>query len=139
MENMGLGAGLAAIAFWGFIAAVVLGGIWDSIRKRDAQHETVRRLIESGQAIDDDLLEKLQLVGNSGGSRPDRDFYVTGLWLLPISVGLAMLALFLGQISSAAQSAVLGAAALVACLGIGALIGARITSRWYTSEGKSAE
>ena len=28
----GLGAGLAAMAFWGFIAAVVVGGIWYAVR-----------------------------------------------------------------------------------------------------------
>ena len=56
MENVGvgvgIGAGLAALAFWGFIAAVVVAYYWDSIRKRDAQHETVRRALESGQQLD---------------------------------------------------------------------------------------
>ncbi len=36
----GLGAGLSALAFWGFIAAVVVAGIWYSVRERQAQYET---------------------------------------------------------------------------------------------------
>ena len=38
--------GLAAFGFWMFIAAVSLGGIWDGIRKREAEHETVRRIAQ---------------------------------------------------------------------------------------------
>ena len=45
MEN--LGGGLAALAFWGFIASVVLGGIWYAVREKDAQHETLRKMIDS--------------------------------------------------------------------------------------------
>jgi hypothetical protein len=33
MDHIGLGAGLAALAFWGFIAAVSVAGIWDGVRK----------------------------------------------------------------------------------------------------------
>ena len=35
MNDMGLGAGLAAIAFWGFIAIIVVGGMWYSIREKE--------------------------------------------------------------------------------------------------------
>jgi hypothetical protein len=135
MVDVGLGAGLAALAFWGFIAIVVVATIWDGIRKREAQHETVRRLIESGQPIDDDLMEKLTLVSNSGDKRHDRDFYVTGLWLLPVSVGLAAFGLILGSAYHEALYPIMGAAALVGCLGIGALIGARIARSWYEDAG----
>ena len=138
MENVGIGAGLAAMAFWGFIGVVVLAGVWDNIRKRDAQHETVRRLIESGQSIDQELLEKLSLVTETGSKRPDRDFYITGLWLLPISVGLAVLALFISQLAAKALYPIMGAAALVACMGIGCLVAAKITGRWYADNGGSA-
>lgn len=131
MENVGLGAGLAALAFWGFVAAVVVAGIWDGIRKRDAQHETVRRLIESGQPIDQELMKKLSLVTNGGNTRHDRDFMVTGMWLLPVAPGLAVMAFFIGSIESNALAPILGAAALVACLGIGFLVAGKIAGRWY--------
>jgi hypothetical protein len=59
MQSNALGAGLAALAFWGFIAEVVVAGIWYDIRKRDAAHETIRRLVESGQLLDDRVLDRL--------------------------------------------------------------------------------
>ena len=49
MEGISVSEGLAALGFWTFIAAIIVAGIWDGIRKREAQHETLRRMIESGQ------------------------------------------------------------------------------------------
>lgn len=137
--DLGIGAGLAALAFWGFVAAVAVAGIWDGIRKRDAQHETVRRLIESGQTIDEAMMEKLSLMGDGGSKRPDKDFYITALWLLPVAPGLAVLAFFVGINAPEALAPILGAAGLVACLGIGFLVAAKITKRWYTADSQVAD
>jgi hypothetical protein len=134
MEFSGIGAGLAALAFWGFIAAVVVAGIWYDIRKREAQHETVRRLVESGQPIDQELMEKLSLVADSGEKRHDQDFRLTGLWLLPVAVGMAVFGLILGSQYSEALAPLLGVAALLACMGIGFLMSARIAGRWYSKD-----
>ena len=134
MENIGIGVGLAALAFWGFVATAVLAGVWEKIRKRDAQHETVRRMIESGQPIDQELMNQLSLQGG-GSNRPDQDFYVTGLWLLPISVGMFFFALILGTTTAAkAEGPLLGVAALIACLGIGWLIAGKIYARWHKED-----
>lgn len=133
MEFSGIGAGLAALAFWGFVAAVVVAGIWYDIRKREAQHETVRRLIESGQPIDQELMEKLSLVADGGDKRHDQDFRLTGLWLLPIAVGLAVFGLILGTQYSEALAPLLGVSAMLACMGIGFLIAAKIAGRWYVN------
>lgn len=132
MENLGLGAGLAAIAFWGFIAAVVFITVWDGVRKREAQHETIRRMVESGQSIDEKLMAKLSLISNSEKSRPDRDFFVTGLWLVPVSVGLGLFAFILGSQVPQAFIPLIGTSALTMCIGVGALIAAKITGRWYS-------
>ena len=48
----GFGAGLAALAFWGFIAAIVVAGIWDGAKKREAQHETLRRMLIAGGTLE---------------------------------------------------------------------------------------
>lgn len=134
MENVGLGAGLAALAFWGFVAAVVVGGIWDGIRKREAQHETIRRVIESGQPIDSELMDKLVTLTEGKTTRSDRDFKITALWLLPISPGLALFGLILGTMVPPVLPPLLGAAALVGCMGVGFLVAAKVTARWYTDD-----
>jgi hypothetical protein len=131
MENLGLGAGLSALAFWGFIGVCVFAGTWDSIRKREAQHETVRRLIESGGKIDQALLEKLSLVADSGDSRPDQALKITGLWILPVAPGIAVLGIFIGMISPEALYPLLGVAGLLLCMGIGFFVAGKIASRWY--------
>ena len=139
MEDLGLGVGLAAIAFWGFVAATVFAGVWNGIRKRDAQHETARRLIESGQPLDQALMEKLSLMNDGGSKRHDRDFYVTGLWILPVAVGLAIFGLILGSQEPDAEAPLLGAAALCGCLAVGWLVAAKVAERWYAVDGDSAE
>lgn len=131
MDNFGLGAGLASLAFWGFIAAAVVAGYWDGIRKRDAQHETLRRAIESGQVLDEAMLDKLARLNSSGSGRVDRDFQVTALWILPLAPAMAVFGFFLGYLSTEARFLMFGVAGLLACLGIGFLVAARITARWY--------
>lgn len=137
MDMDSLGAGLAALAFWGFLAAVVVGGMWYSIRERDAKHETMRRMIESGQPIDQELMEKLALVNSGEGKRLDRDFKVSALYILPIAAGVAVFGYILGLQYPAATAPLLGVAALLACLGIGFWIAAKIIARWYDNDDSS--
>jgi len=58
-EMEGLARGLEALGLFGFIAAVSLGGLWYRIRKREAQHETLRLMIEKGHEVDQALIDKL--------------------------------------------------------------------------------
>ena len=46
MEMEGFARGLQAFGLFLFLAAVSVGGIWKGVRKREAQHETLRRMIE---------------------------------------------------------------------------------------------
>ena len=138
MQSFTLGAGLASLAFWGFIAAVVVAGIWFDIRKREAQHETVRRIVESGKAIDEELMDKLLSLGSGKTERLDRGFKITGLIMLPTAVGLAVFGLIMGTQFPQAQLPLLGAAALVACIGLGFLVTANIARRWYVQDQESS-
>lgn len=131
MQSFTLGAGLAALAFWGFIASVVVAGIWYDIRKREAQHETVRRLVESGKPLDGELVEKLLSLSGGRESRPDRDFRLVGMILLPTSVGLAVLGLVLGIQIPKAELPLLGVAGLVFCVGLGFMLTANMAAKWY--------
>jgi len=138
MQGFTLGAGLAALAFWGFIAAVVVSGVWFDIRKREAQHETVRRIIESGKPIDDELMDKLLSLGSGKAERLDRGFKITGFIMIPASVGLALFGLIMGTQFPDAELPLLGAAALVGCLGLGFLVLAQIVKRWYLADNETS-
>ena len=138
MQGFTLGAGLASLAFWGFIAAVVVAGIWFDIRKREAQHETVRRIVESGKAIDEELMDKLLSLGSGNSERLDRGFKITGLIMLPTAVGLAVFGLIMGTQYPQTQLPLLGAAALVGCIGLGFLVTANIARRWYVQDQESS-
>ncbi|MBT4255867.1 MAG: hypothetical protein HOD87_07405 [Gammaproteobacteria bacterium] len=133
MGELGVGAGLASLAFWGFIAAAVVATYWDTIRKREVQHETLRRLIESGQDVNDELVDKVLNMG-SGNGRVDRDFKVTAFWIMPVAPGLAAFAYILGTQVPEAQTPLMGAAALLAVLGIGFYIAGKVLERWYVAE-----
>ena len=138
MQGFTIGAGMAALAFWGFIASVVVAGIWYDIRKREAQHETVRRIVESGKPIDEVLMDKLLSLGSGKSERLDRGFKITGLIMLPTAVGLAIFGLILGTQFPQTQLPLLGAAALVGCIGLGFLLTANIVKRWYTTDQESS-
>ena len=137
MGDLGLSAGLAALAFCGFIAAVSVASIWDGVRKREAKHETVRRLIESGQPIDQELIDKV-LMQNVGSKHYDQDFKVTALWILPIAVGLAVFGYFMGQAFPDVLVPLLSVSAMLACFGVGFLLASKIAARWYQENEDSA-
>lgn len=134
MQDFSLGAGLAALAFWGFIASVVVAGIWYDIRKREAQQETIRRLVESGQSIDEELMDKLLLMGAGKSDRLDRSLKISGLIMIPVAVGMAIFGKVLGSLNSEAEIALLGVSALIGCIGLGLLGAAYVASRWYSAD-----
>ncbi len=122
MESTAMGLG--AFGFWLFIAACVLGGIWDAARKRESQQETLRRLIESGRDINPEVIDQVMRAGRRDDTVA-RDLKVAGLIVGCISPGLAVMGLLLRQVNAAALLPLLGAAALTACIGGGLLWAAR--------------
>ena len=131
MELSGLGAGLASLAFWGFVAAVVVGGMWYAIREKEAQHETIRRLVESGQTIDEELLGKLSLLG-AGEKRHDRDYKMIAMYILPIGVGMGVFGLVMGSQYPETLMPLVGVGAFLLIMGAGFLAAGKIAERWYT-------
>ena len=129
MQGLSVGAGLAALAFWGFIAAVVVAGIWDGIRKREARHETMRRLLDSGQPLDPALKDRLLALAG-GSKRLDRDLKVYGLVTLFAAPGVALLGWFIGLGFPEWRLPLWGAAALIACVAVGLLAAATAAARW---------
>ena len=125
--------GLAAFGFWMFIAAATVGGIWDGIRKREAEHETLRRMIESGRQPDAELVDKLL------GYRKDssRDLKVAGLIVIFVSFGLAFMGWLIGLDNKEALHALLGVAGLVAFVGIGLLVASKYLERALARDRRS--
>lgn len=114
--------GLASLGFWLFIAACVVSGVWDGVKKREAQHETLRRIVESGKTIDQDLMDKV--LGTGKNDRPDQDLKVAGLIVVSVAPGLVALGYFVGALPE-----LLGVALLVGCVGIGLLVASKVTER----------
>ena len=125
--------GMGAIGFWLFIAAVVVGGMWYDIREKESRQETIRRIIESGQPVDPEIMEKL--VG--GEKRLDRELMVAGLIVLFVSPGLALLGWFVSLLSPPWLLPMLGVAVLVAFVGIGLIVAAKFAERSYSDDNAS--
>ncbi len=119
-----------ALGFWLFLAAVVVASIWSGIREKESQHETLRRIIESGKEVDDALLAKV--AGTDG--RLDQDLKVAGLIVIFIAPGMALLGFFISLLDSAWLLPLLGVAGLIAFVGIGLLVAARFAERSYQEE-----
>ena len=123
----GLGFGIAAFAFWGFIASCVVGGIWYAIREKEAQHETLRRIIESGKDVDAEVIDQVM---NEGG-KSETDLKVGGLITLFVAPGLALLGFVLKVATDNDQvfTILLGVAGLVAFIALGLLAAAKVVER----------
>ena len=118
MEDFGTGAGLAALGFWSFVAAAVIGSMWDKIRKREAQHETLRRVIESGQPIDELMINKL-LSLTTGSKDLARDLKVSAYIMAGLVPGLIALGWGLSYLTEELLAIMFGVSALVGCIGVG--------------------
>lgn len=126
----GLGTGLAALAFWGFIASLIVASIWYAARERAAQHETLRRIIESGKPVDQALMDKV--LGQP--RRQDRDLRIAGIIVLSIAAGVAILGIFLNALDSRVLLALLGVAGLLICIGVGLMVASAYVRRVQAEE-----
>ena len=123
----GLGFGIAAFAFRAFIAACVVSGIWYAIREKEAEHETLRRSIESGKDIDAEVIDRIM----SDGGKSETDLKVGGLITLFVAPGLAVLGYVLEVATGNDKvfTILLGVAGLVAFVATGLLVAAKVTER----------
>ncbi len=136
MEALGTGAGLAALGFWLFVASVIAVGVWDNIRKRESQHETLRRVVESGQPIDENLTDKLLSITSGVASKDlERDLKVSGLIVLGIAPGMFLMGWLM---SMALEEELLyimsGVSLLMVCLAGGLIGAAYAVGRWFRDE-----
>ena len=129
----GYGGVWSGAIFWLFIAAIVLAGTWEKIRRNAERHETLRRIIEKTGTVDE---AKLKEVFNApsrdwGSLAPGagyRALRIAGIIVMSVAAGLAVLFLSLGQTSAippVAQVIGLSVAGGVAMLGIGLFFSSR--------------
>lgn len=130
---MGTAAGLGALGFWLFIAAIVVAGIWFDVRRRETEQETLRRIVESGKDIDSSMIDKLVKAGG-GQSRTDRDLRVSGMIVVFLAPGIAILGWFLAKLQPEIMTVMLGVALLLGFLGIGLLVAGKVAERWYKED-----
>ena len=122
-------AGLAGLGFWVFLSAIVVARIWSDARKREAQQETLRRVVESGQHLDVAVIDRM-LGASRGNQRPDRDLKVSGIITMFVSPGLVILGWFLGRFNDKIFELMIGVALLVLMVGIGLYVAGKMTERW---------
>jgi hypothetical protein len=109
----GIGEGLAALAFWGFIAALCVAGIWGDAKKRESQHETLRRMLEGNKPVDEALLTRLMGVEPQ---RPDRDLNVAAIITFAVAISLVVLGAALSGVAPRALMPILGSAGVCVCI-----------------------
>ena len=126
-------AGLAALGFWLFLAAIVVANVVAASRRRESQQETLRRIVESGQQLDVAVIDRL--LGASGGNeRSDRDLKVSGIIVMFVAPGLAILGWFLGRFNDKIFELMIGVSLLVLIVGIGLYVAGKMTERWQRQE-----
>ena len=122
-------AGLAGLGFWLFLAAVVVGGIWLDAIKRESQQETLRRVVESGQNLDPELIDRMLKTSNEN-ERPDRELKIGGVITLSVAPGLMIFGYFLNRLEEGLFGVFLGIGLLVGFVGIGLLTAGKMVERW---------
>jgi hypothetical protein len=132
MDLSSLGGGLVAFAFWGFLAAVVVGGQWYAIREKEMKQETLRQIVRSGQPIEQETIDRI--LGDDANNNVERDLRIGGIVCFMTSPGLFIFALFLRMVDVKAFYALTGVAGLVLCVAIGLLLAARYVARRNQSE-----
>lgn len=130
---MNAAAGFGALGFWLFLAAVVVAGIWFDARRRESQQETLRRVVESGQDLSPELVDKM-LKSGASSSRVDRDLKIAGLITIFVAPGVALLGWFLGALEPQIRSVMLGVSLLVGLVAIGLLVAGMFAERWYRED-----
>lgn len=126
---MSAAAGLGALGFWIFIAAVIVAGVWFDARKRETQQETLRRVVESGQQLDPELIDRMLKTGSETG-RPDRELKIGGVITLSVAPGLVIFGYFLSKLEEELWDVMLGVGLLVGFVGVGLLVAGKMVERW---------
>ena len=124
MDNFTPEFALVAVAFWIFIALVVIVPIVLHHRRRVETEKTIRMAIEKGASLDPATLDRLL-----GASTADQEQDTPentrrgGIITASVGIGLYLFSVFTGV------SKLMGPAALVLCIGIGIFVSAKFMKK----------
>ena len=126
-------AGLAALGFWLFLAAIVVANVVAASRRRESQQETLRRVVESGQHLDVAVIDRMLGV-SAANKRADRELKVAGIIVMFVAPGLLVLGWFLGRFNDKIFDTMLGVGSLVMLVGIGLYVAGMMSKRWQRQD-----
>jgi hypothetical protein len=117
---------IGAAAFWLFVAAAVVGGMWRKKHSEAMRHETVRLLIEKGQKIDEAQMKELLNPSPApapewlvGAKKETGDVYrslrVFGTLSLFVALGLGIMCLWRGLMLGFHDQSVLAIGTAIRC------------------------
>jgi hypothetical protein len=124
-----LAAIVPAVAFWIFVAIVVVAGVASAAFRHQETQKTIRQAIESGQKLDPETLDRILQSGRPKGPPPRNFFLVAGVMMLAIAAGLVAIGVATSQTNPAQLYPGLGAGAMVGCLGLGLLVAGRLIGK----------
>jgi hypothetical protein len=119
-----MGYGFMGGAFWLFLAAVVVAGIWSDIREKEAKERTTQKLIEHGKDMKPEDLEKLIGLSEKDDQDLARGLKVAGLITLFVAPGLSILGWAVGKFQILS-----GVGVLVLCVSIGLLVAGKYVEK----------
>lgn len=136
MDQIHGGTDWGGFAFWLFIAACVLAGTWEKIRRNAEKHETLRIIIEKTGTVDEAKLKELFNSSASGdGSTPGesyRGLRIAGVIVMGVAAGMAVLFLVVGRFGEMSHRAYVGSLAIslaIAFLGMALFFSSRYAQR----------
>ena len=117
-----MAGGIAAFAFWGFVAVITVAGVWREVVMRRESETTIRLAIEKGQQLDPATIDKL--LSSSNRKRGGADgLMVAGGVTLATGLGLPIMGYFISRGNhSDAFYPLLGVGCLVFLIGAALLI-----------------
>jgi hypothetical protein len=111
---------LVGVAFWVFMAAVVISEDIGKTKRRAADLDLIRFAIEKGQPLDALIVQQIL-------AKPTQTLFVAGVITIASGLGLFVFSMFLRQITANGGWAVAGAGGIAICVGIGLVTSHRLT------------
>lgn len=106
------------------IAVVLIFLLWFRFRSRDGMQQTIRMALDKGHELTPEIIDRL---GHPKAGKY-RDLRLGVIWL-SVAVGLALMAVAVGNFATEALHGTLASAGLPFAIGIGYLILYRFTSK----------